>query len=222
MTYQCTEEKFLKDISAHEMIVIRDDGINRHIRFKKPGTGCMHFDLITWPGYLCYTGDMGTYVFQRLEDMFEFFRTDRKYSLRDGATLSINPSYWGEKLQSVDRHGGYEEFDKDKFTAVINSYRVNWMREYRHILDKDERRELWEAVEQDVLWSLDDHEQSAFIAANSFSHRVNGKNFAFDDLWEHRLNSYTYRFIWCCYALAWGIEQYDNELSIEKSLIETT
>src|SRR5690348_13144744 len=96
------EQWFLKDVSTHEMIVIRDDGANRHIRFKRPGTSCMYFDLITWPGYLCYTGDMGTYVFSRLEDMFEFFRTDRDYNKRKGRELSINPKYWGEKLQAVD------------------------------------------------------------------------------------------------------------------------
>lgn len=72
-----TEETFLADVAAHQIHVLRDDGVHRHIRFKRPGTYCMQFDLITWPGYLCYTGDMGTYVFNRLEDMFEFFRTGR-------------------------------------------------------------------------------------------------------------------------------------------------
>ena len=73
----CTEQSFLKDVAEHQMTVLRDDGVNRHVQFRRPGTICMGFELITWPGYLCYTGDMGTYVFRRLEDMFEFFRTDR-------------------------------------------------------------------------------------------------------------------------------------------------
>ena len=89
----CTEQIFLRDISMHQMSVLRDDGVNRHIRFKTPGTNSMYFDIITWPGFLCYTGDMGTYVFRRLEDMFQFFRTDREHmTLRDGATLAINLS----------------------------------------------------------------------------------------------------------------------------------
>ena len=89
----CPEAIFLRDVAEHEMIVVRDDGVHRHIRFKKPGTSCMHFDLITWPGYLCYTGDMGTYVFSRLTDMFEFFRTDREYMrLREGQTLRVPSS----------------------------------------------------------------------------------------------------------------------------------
>ena len=28
------------------------------------------FDIVTWPGYLCYSGDMGCFVFTRLPDMF--------------------------------------------------------------------------------------------------------------------------------------------------------
>ena len=95
MSHSPSQEEFQKDVSQHGVTIIRDDGVNRHIRFKRPGTMCMHFDLITWPGYLCYCGDMGTYVFSRLEDMFEFFRTDR----------DINPGYWAEKLQAVDNHG---------------------------------------------------------------------------------------------------------------------
>ena len=66
---------FLNDVKDHQMTIVRDDNIGRHLRFSKPGTSCMSFDLITWPGYLCCTGDMGTYVFKRLPDMFEFFRT---------------------------------------------------------------------------------------------------------------------------------------------------
>lgn len=57
-----TELSFLHDVREHRLIVLNDDKLNRHIRFSRPGTRCMQFDLITWPGYLCYTGDMGTYV----------------------------------------------------------------------------------------------------------------------------------------------------------------
>lgn len=32
----CTEQSFLKDVANHQMTVIRDDGVNRHTRFKRP------------------------------------------------------------------------------------------------------------------------------------------------------------------------------------------
>ena len=82
-------ETFERDIGKHEMQIIRDDGVFRHVRFKRPDTICMYFDLITWPGCLCYTGDMGTYVFQRLEDMFVFFR---RYPDYEQGNMSMG--YW--------------------------------------------------------------------------------------------------------------------------------
>lgn len=93
MNYECTEERFLKDVAKHEMTVIRDDGINRHLRFKNPNDSSYWFDLITWPGTLCIDGDCGTYVFKRTPDMFQFFRTDST-SLPNGKTDSV-------KLQSI-------------------------------------------------------------------------------------------------------------------------
>lgn len=99
----CTQEQFLKDVATHEMHILHEDGVYRHIRFKRPGTGCMHFDLITYPGYLVYSGDIGCYVFSRLDDMFEFFRSERKYKTGDG--LKINLGYWSEKLQATDSNG---------------------------------------------------------------------------------------------------------------------
>ena len=212
----CSEERFLKDVAEHEMIIVRDDGLYRHIRFKKPGTGCMRFDLITWPGYLCYTGDMGTYVFSRLADMFEFFRADREHMrLRDGRTLAINPGYWGEKLQAVERSGdggSYREFSEEKFKRAVLEHLVGWIRYRRDHTTKEERRELWDAVMFDVIGA--DGDSGGYrqqVAAHDFHHRVNNRvEFYFQDFWEINVMDYTHRFIWCCYALAWGITKYDE------------
>jgi hypothetical protein len=37
-----------------------------------------------------------------------------------------------------------------------------------------------------------------------------GHRFRFTDFWEVNLHEYTYRFIWCCYAMVWGIRKYDE------------
>jgi len=216
MTLACTQEDFLRDVERHEIIVIRDDGVNRHIRFTQPNSGNMYFDLITWPGHLCYTSDMGTYVFRRLHDMFEFFSTDR----RSDDKLYINLCYWTEKLIAVDggRHGGRcEEFNEEKFRRVINEYRVEWMRKAKEegLLDKDGRRELWEAVDDEVLSRLDDGGEIAKHAAYDFCHKNScdkRKPFGwqFTDLFENNFNDYTHGMVWCCYALAWGIKTYED------------
>lgn len=194
MTRDCTEETFLKDVAAHRMTVVRDDGVHRHLHFAKPGTGCMHFELITWPGYLCYSGDMGCFVFSRLRDMFEFFRTRP-----DGKTgLYINESYWGQKLQAAS-DGGHKEFSCEKFQQAIQDY-----------LDQHEAStEVREAVESEVLSRIYDGEWPASQAVYDFEH----DGFRFQDFFEYSLRDYTYRFTWCCYALAWGIAQYDERVS---------
>jgi hypothetical protein len=216
--YQLNEASFLRDVADHKLIVLRDDGVSRHIRFKRPDTSCYHFDLITWPGILCYTGDMGTYVFQRTTDMFEFFRQDREYNASKGRALSINLSYWTEKLIAVDgnRGGGkVKEFNEKKFKRVINGYRLQWIRDAKEsgALDKDGRRELWEAVDDEVLGALEDGEYRATCAAYDFHHVDAGdtqrRGWQFDDLFEHDFTEYTHSIVWCCYALAWSIEQYD-------------
>lgn len=210
---QCTVERFLRDVTEHKMEIQREDGINRHVRFKKPGSSAYYFDLITWPGALCITGDMGTYVFRRLNDMFEFFRTDRKFA-RPDRPLPINEGYWSEKLISVacngHGQGSATEFDPNKFKQVINDYRMRWMREMKEQgHDREARQFLWKAVDDDVLACLDDGIDRAMNAAYDFVHRADGKVWHFEDLFEHRFERYKFHFTWICYALTWGIQQYD-------------
>ncbi|MDQ1921694.1 hypothetical protein [Massilia pseudoviolaceinigra] len=219
MSHECTQERFLRDVAEHTMIVIRDDGVNRHIRFKKPDSGCMHFDLITWPGYLCYTGDMGTYVFQRTTDMFAFFR-------KNGRLDCIDHNYWAEKIEAADRDG-VRKFSHAKFQAMVRSW-VDDSEESDKPDDDDVAAlakhraayaELREAVNDEVV-NADDNSTRCYDAANDFRHNGDaweefyGKDaqFEFTDVWDgfdFATKEYTFRFVWCCYALAWGIEQYD-------------
>lgn len=212
-----TEESFLKDVATHEMHVLMDNGLYRHIRFKRPGTGCFHFDLITYPGFLVYSGDMGVYVFSRLDDMFEFFRMDKSdWNYNRNGGLSINLGYWSEKLRAVDscmKKGSATEIDEERVKAVINEYRIGWMRDNRHRMGKEARRELWESVEDRVMSA--DNADEMLRAAYDFSERAAGRTFQFDDLWDHNFERFTYHFVWCCYALAWGIKKYD-ESKIER------
>ncbi|HQS60002.1 MAG TPA: hypothetical protein PKZ37_16620 [Gallionellaceae bacterium] len=207
MRDQCTEQRFLEDVARHQMTILRDDGVNRHVRFKQPDSSNMFFDLITWPGCLCYTGDMGTYVFRRLEDMFEFFRTDREYQPNNGQKLFINLGYWSEKLESVSRFGnGYEEFSMDKFKSAVNEYVEQYITEEELPEGSEgEAQALREAVESEVL-SCEENSYAAYDASSRFEH----EGFGFTDFWERDFTVYTFHFIWCCYALAWGIQQYDS------------
>lgn len=194
---------FLRDVATHELTIIRNDGLYRHLRFSRPGSSCMYFDLITWPGHLCYTGDMGTYVFSRVSDMLEFFRRDC------ADQLPINPGYWSEKVQAADggRHPGCVfEYDHDRYLAVVNEHLSDWLEG----LDDEAAAELREAVQDDVLQLADSHDEHGnYNRAYEFSATVNGCKYQFTDLFERNFRRFTPRFLWCCRALVWGIEKYD-------------
>lgn len=200
MPYKCTEEQFLRDVAEHQLTVIRDDGVHRHLQFRRPGSVCMGFDLITWPGYICFCGDMGTYVFYRLEDMFSLFRSPP--GAMDG--LYINPSYWSEKCESADCRGnGVREYDPDLFRTVIADYILDAEEDYPPTM----MAELLEAVGEDVLAYAEEGEHEARRCAVNFE----WKDFEFTDFWERELTTFTFRFIWCCYAIVWGIREYDRK-----------
>ena len=202
----------MKDVAKHQMVVILDDddGVYRHIRFKNPETGAMHFDPLTWPGHLCYTGDMGTYVFHRLEDMFVFFRTDREHlHLGNGKTLAINPQYWGEKLEAADRHDGFRKWSKEEFEKRIREDFGQWLTDNGMLAEQME--EAVERLESEIISGLDEGSQeSAYRSVIDFE--IDGQC-PFQDWWEVDTEEYAYRFLCCCYALAWGIGKYDREKS---------
>ncbi len=199
-------DDFKRDVAQHVLTVIRDDGLHRHLRFKRPGTFCMHFDLITWPGYLCYTGDMGTYVFQRLDDMLQFFR---KGDNRPEGGMDLR--YWAEKIEAADKNGGITEFSEVAFERAVKDYLKQWVRGHADSTTREERRELWNAAMVEVLDASDDYRgDRKQIALHDFSHRVNARvRFHFQD-WERNTEEYTHRFVWCCHALEWAIGVYDR------------
>lgn len=216
--YTCTEERFLKDAARHAMTVLRDDGVHRHIRFRQPETNAYWFDLITWPGTLCIDGDMGTYVFRRLEDMFQFFRTDREYLTRREKQLAINPSYWSEKLQAPAPRDA-EEYSAESFRQHVKQAFDNWVEssqpedEYSTEAERDEFNDskdaLWIALTDDVLRCADDGDVRSYDAARDFK-CAEAPGFSMEDCWEWNCREYKFHFIWCCYAIAWGVKTYDD------------
>ena len=190
MSGSVTEESFLRDVREHRMTVLHDSGVYRHVRFAKPGTSTMQFDIVTWPGYLSVSGDMGTYVFSRLRDMFEFFR---------GSTvgpIEVNLRYWAEKWQAVDRDSGIREYSPERFRERIE----------RWLEDAEASEECRAAVQSEVLCHADEGESAARKAADDFAY---ADGFAFTDFWEADCSEWTARYVWCCYALSWAVRQYD-------------
>ena len=140
-------------------------------------------------------------MFSRLDDMFCFFRQ------RNGDdSLLINPHYWGEKLQAVDRSSGFVEFDADSFRNRVKEH-FDWFVESHP--ENDKNSELWEAIEDEVLFHSDS-EYEAYRAALDFSHEIDDSVFRFSDFLDGGgTETHTARYLWCLYAIVWGIRQYD-------------
>lgn len=198
----------------HQMAVLRDEGLYRHIRFAQPGTSIWHFDLVTWPGHLVITGDLQDFHFARVSDMFEFFRSPVGY---------INESYWAEKLRGPVRAKTYSP---DLFKRSVFEY--FW--ESRDWLPGP-HRPLWKAICDQLLSSDVIHDEGAARQAlynfsfrlptgpvDDFrSHRLprrtwcpSSEVFEFTDSWEWDFREYDYHFLVSLHAIVWGINQYDR------------
>ncbi len=198
---QPTKESFLKDVENHEMKILKDDGLYRHIRYKRPETMNMFFDIITFPHGLLYRGDMGEFYFERVEDMLCFFRNNK-------SELEINIGYWGEKCQSEDVRGGMNEFDSSIWEETIKEY---WEECFEEETDSEEAKEVWEELE--TIFHGDDSECEYVSRVNNFSVSHIDTKFNLWELWESLGSGKraTYHFVWCCYAIAWAVIQYDNK-----------
>jgi hypothetical protein len=241
MKYQCTEERFLKDVAKHSMEVIRNEGVNRHIRFKEAGNSCYWFDIVTWPGVLCINGDCGAYMLSRTTDMFEFFRTDSRFMEKDG--LAINPQYWSEKvLAAPEGKRGVREFSEEQFNQAVKEYYDQHYEEEiecekeeleecleesegvpspdmkeRHIEQKRLRDSIWEDIQNDVLGNGSVDGQVALQAAYKFT-PIEGE-FAFDMIDGFpSCMEYTFSFLWNCYAIAWAIQRFDEAFPLVSEL----
>lgn len=193
-------EHFKRNVANHEMEILLDDGLHRHLLFKKPDTTDQHFRIVTWPGYLTICGDMGTFTFWRSVDMFRFFL---------GSGGGISPSYWQEKLQSGAGSEGArviaEEWDADAFKQNVLERWKDWL--YQETLpDTDTTEEVKEYLRDKVLNCCDEYEAIAAIREFDCDEAPS----MMDDFFESSDTRYRYHYLWCCYAILWGIQQYND------------
>ncbi|MFF5977147.1 hypothetical protein ACFY7C_37245 [Streptomyces sp. NPDC012769] len=184
------EERFRKDTAGHELRILHDDGLYRHLLLRNLRGSEYWYELITWPGSLAIRGDVGDgYTFTRLTDMFEFFRSERG---------GINPHYWAEKLGGGRR--SVKEYSEDLFRQRVVEQFVSDAR--------------WEGVPPGTgkalrTWVLDEDlsdERQARNVLEDFAH----EGYEFSDTWEWDFHDYDPAFLWCCHAIVAGIAQYDR------------
>ena len=174
-------KKYLDD-RDYKMKVFKDDGLYRHLRFKNGDSMNGYFDVTTWPGYLCFSGDMGCFVFSRIEDMVEFFA--------DGET----PGYWSEKVQAESIFGdGVKEFTHEAFQEEMESFKERLL---SGVEDEDRIEEINYEF-RDVCDVGDEHEAIEFIRGLPF------------DLADVSLpDEFTFHYLFACHALHFACNKY--------------
>jgi hypothetical protein len=220
-TEQRVAAMFATNTAEHELKILHDDGVYRHILMAKPGTGIYRYELITWPGHLAVGGDMDTYVFARVDDMFTFFRRQQ-----------INPSYWAEKVQ--DGRERTQRYSEDKFRALVKEEIDEHAEAYPDLAAKHARQlEAYKAAHYTQqypyngggvrhpgpLWSPEEAREALADAEadGSTMHEEGARellgqlesNGVTSDIWERSLSDWDWHFLYCLNAIVAGIAAYD-------------
>lgn len=200
-SYAKSRQSFERETADHELTILRDDGVYRHLRCKAPGMSIYWFDVVTWPGHLYIGGDIDSYCFARIHDMFDFFGDGSKYS------WGINPDYWAQKLTMTEqlREGG-EVYSPEAFWAAILEWTRVRLEEYGWdeeiypsllvgALEREMRVEHWYAEPQ-----LPSDEDEARELVDKYFWLFNEQEWNFRDFDTHYLRA--------CWAIVWAIKQY--------------
>jgi hypothetical protein len=115
------------------------------------------------------------------------------------------------------RESGAEQFSPELFRSKVEEHFKDWVED--NGLSEKQAAEFKEQLDERVICYADDSEHEARRQLNDFSEKIDGTTLEFYDTWEWDFREYTYRFIWCCYALAWSIRKYDERnLTVDKSV----
>lgn len=210
-------ETFAADTKNHTAKILRDDGLYRHVRCEQPGQYSWNqwWEVVTWPHHLAIAGDMGCYVFSRVEDMFGFFRHGK-------GEQTINPGYWAQKIQASDYArgdgNGVRQYAPDAFRKAVLSDLELRLESCGDALTKGQKKELRESVDRNVLAYAEDGEHEVREAVEGYcdplcagGRRIEGwRQLDFQDFWEHDLTEYADRFLWCLHAIVWTVHRYDE------------
>ncbi|MFJ5090011.1 hypothetical protein [Streptomyces sp. NPDC088674] len=191
--YQEIAARFARDTANHEMTVLHDDGLYRHLRFENPENGSFGaFELITWPyNLVAKTGWVFHFDIDATEDIFEVFR-------RTAFPGDINPSYWQEKVRAG--RDEIEDFDETSFERQVKGYVVEAIR------SGDAPRGIGAEVTRDIFeWGDISHEAGARRELEDFHY----EGWSFGDTADWDFTEYTPGFLHTCCAIRRGVDLHD-------------
>lgn len=183
-----------KAFAEHKIRMRLNQGMFRSWRCQKPETWCYGFDITTTPGALLVTGDIGTLVVERTNDMI---------SWASSAVRSID--YFAQK---VPHEIATEKFDIEVAKEWIGDEIAECRRNYAEAVEfmntnaqKDFDEQLGKL--SDLKITLDEYGEHGFITELADSGLVDGCD------WPNFKN-YTSSFLWQREAVKWFIENMDK------------
>src|SRR5690606_38199377 len=142
----------------HQLEVIREDGVYRHLSYREPQTSVYAVEVVTWPYHLALSGDMGSRMFRHYSehDMLRLFYRPEG---------SISPDYWAKK-QAV-------RSPSEKFSPVLAQ---EWVNEQigEWIAERPELAPHEADIRRAVRWSVvTDRDESVFLSSiHDFEYHV--------------------------------------------------
>lgn len=197
-------EAFSKDVNQHQLTILHDANTYKHLRFRRGGSNVFWFDLVIFPGGLLITGDMGEYLFKRENDMIGWFLNGR-------SGLEINPTYWSQKVAACGQTE-VKRFSLQKMLDTLKEDALEWAEGEQ--LTKEETDAFSSRFNQEMfnisqnylggnlkeIWPL---VEDIEIETPAGTYNILGDpEWSFDDFTTH--------FIWCCYAIIWGLQKYQK------------
>lgn len=194
--YPAAAARFAADTRGHEMTVLFEQGVYRHLRFASPDCSGYRFDLHTSPNRLMFHGEPGTYVFSvyPTEDMFQLFRES---SVGD----QPNFGYWNEKLIAWSEPA--IQFSCDLFDEKVAEELAKAEEFFPGVTAA------WKSfVEADYNTEYAEVAREALAAFEYLPEGQWGEAWRFRYTSEWKLDDYDWRYLWACHAGLWGANQY--------------
>jgi len=187
-------EQFEKNTTEHELIVLQDEGLYRHLRCMAPGTRIWSWDIVTWPGYLAITGDIGDgWVFTREPDMLTFM-------LPISEPYRINADYWWEKMPEHLRRAA-KPFSADRLKQRALESIEDWG------IGKKQTEKAKAAFLADFDPYSDEPDLRLLLDEFTFTDKDCWEG-SFADTWEWDTSDWDHHFLLALFAIVWATERY--------------
>lgn len=197
-----TAEQYARQTASHELTVLHDDGLYRHLRYTDPDIGLYRYEVVTWPNALAVKGGGADYLFSNYPapDLFELFRRSRHHG-------SINPGYWKQKVLA----GQTRAWSQEKFRTWLTA---------KAAADEARHPGLTAAVTERILEGDEydlDYEEGARTAVAWFDH--DDYTLRMPDPWDEDFKDWAWQFLHACHTATSVIAAYDRHQAAAASTV---